>query len=254
MAAIRGTPNFLVVGASLATVDRAIDGVQTLLFVGGPLAVFAAAVAGDVIAGAALRPVERMRRQASEASADDDDFALDVPRTDDEIAALAETLNDLLRRLHGALGRQRGFIASASHELRTPLTALTMELDLAARADRSPGELRAAVVAAREEALRLGHLCEDLLLLAQSESGVDLVRPLRQPVAPVLSASVEAMQRLAVERHLSHPRRRRGPHLRFRRGGAATGRHQPRRQRDALRPRGDHGARHGTPRRAGVAP
>ncbi len=46
---------------------------------------------------------------------------LPVPRTRDEIAALAGTMNDLLARLHSALARQRSFVADASHELRTPV-------------------------------------------------------------------------------------------------------------------------------------
>jgi signal transduction histidine kinase len=59
--------------------------------------------------------------------------AVDMPGTRDEIAALADTMNELLGRLQGALARQRAFAADASHELRTPLAVLRGELELAAR-------------------------------------------------------------------------------------------------------------------------
>lgn len=53
-----------------------------------------------------------------------------IPRTDDEIAWLATTLNTMLTRLQRALAHEQQFVADASHELRTPLALLTTELEL----------------------------------------------------------------------------------------------------------------------------
>ena len=92
-----------------------------------------------------------------------------VPRTHDEIAALAGTMNAILARLHRALARQRAFVADASHELRTPFAVLRGELELAARPGRSREELAAAVSSAAEEAARLTRITDDLLLLASSD-------------------------------------------------------------------------------------
>ena len=89
------------------------------------------------LAAAALSPVERMRRQVAALSVGDTAGGVQVPRTRDELAALAGTMNDLLARLHEALARQRGFVADASHELRTPLAVLGAELELAGRPGRS---------------------------------------------------------------------------------------------------------------------
>ncbi|WP_250279880.1 HAMP domain-containing protein [Frankia sp. Cppng1_Ct_nod] len=55
------------------------------------------------LAGAALRPVERMRRQVVEISEHDTAATLEIPATRDEIAALATTLNGLLMRLQAGL-------------------------------------------------------------------------------------------------------------------------------------------------------
>ena len=79
-------------------------------------------------------------------------------------------MNDLLGRLHGALARQRAFVADASHELRTPFAVLRGELELAGRPGRTIADLRLAVANAAEEAARLNRLTDDLLLLARSDS------------------------------------------------------------------------------------
>ncbi|MGH9101894.1 MAG: sensor histidine kinase [Acidimicrobiales bacterium] len=159
----------VVVGSSLATVNDAVERVITEIVVGGSLGVVLAALAAWLLAGAALRPVERMRRQAAELSEHDADAALVVPRSRDEIAALARTLNGLLGRLHGALGRQRGFVSAAGHELRSPLAVLRGELELASRPNRSRNELATTVELAAEETDRLIRLAEDLLLLSRGD-------------------------------------------------------------------------------------
>jgi signal transduction histidine kinase len=94
-----------------------------------------------------------------------------VPRSGDEVARLGETLNALLARIEGGLGRERRFVADASHELRTPLALLRTELELALRRGRSPEELERAIRSAAAETERLHRLADDLLLLARSEQG-----------------------------------------------------------------------------------
>ena len=100
-----------------------------------------------------------------------DPAVLQVPRTKDEIAALAGTMNNLLSRLRRALDTERAFVADASHELRSPLAILRGELELAARPGRSHAELTAAVHTAAEEADRLTRITNDLLVLARGDAG-----------------------------------------------------------------------------------
>jgi signal transduction histidine kinase len=139
------------------------------LVIGGVVFVAVAALGAYWLARAALSPVERLRRQVAAVSGRDEESAVQVPGTRDEIAALADTMNELLGRLQGALARQRAFVADASHELRTPLAVLRGELELAARPGRSREELAAAVASAAAEAERLSRLTDDLLLLARSD-------------------------------------------------------------------------------------
>jgi two-component system, OmpR family, sensor kinase len=149
--------------------DETLASLLGLLLVGGPLALAAATFAGWLLAGAALRPVEAMRRRAAEISADTTGERLPVPAANDEIHRLGTTLNEMLDRLDAGLLRERRFVADASHELRTPLALLRTELELALRRPRTPEEQRDALLSAAEEVARLVRLAEGLLLLATSE-------------------------------------------------------------------------------------
>jgi two-component system, OmpR family, sensor kinase len=161
----------LVVGASLEDREEALEGLVAELFVVGPLALLLSSLAGYVLAGAALRPVEAMRRRAAEISTERPGRRLPLPRARDEIHRLGATLNAMLARLEAAFARERRFVADASHELRTPLALLRTELELALRRPRSAKDLEQALRSAAEEVDRLSTLAEDLLVLARADEG-----------------------------------------------------------------------------------
>jgi len=163
--------NLLVVGTSLEDQRDALARLLTLLAVGGPVAIGLASLVGWLVAGAALRPVERLRVETEAVSGSEPDRRLVVPATGDELARLAVSLNRMLARLEEAMTRERRLVSDASHELRTPLANLKAELDLALRKARSAEELTAALRSAAEETDRLTRLSEDLLVLARSDQG-----------------------------------------------------------------------------------
>ena len=131
----------VVVGGSLQ--DRADQLLQlgVTLAIGTPIAVVLISLAGWLLAGAALRPVERMRREAAAISSSDPESRLTLPPADDEIKRLGATLNAMLDRIQGSVERERRFVDDASHELRTPLSILKAELDLALARPRTSDEL-----------------------------------------------------------------------------------------------------------------
>jgi two-component system OmpR family sensor kinase len=166
-----GDRRVVVVGASLEDQHAALARLLALLAVGGPIAIVLAGGVGWVVAGTALRPVERMRREAEAVSGSEPGRRLPVPATGDELARLGESLNRMLVRLEDAVERERRFVDDASHELRTPLANLKAELDLALRRSRTPEELVSALRSAGEETERLTQLAEDLLILARADRG-----------------------------------------------------------------------------------
>ena len=158
----------IAAGASLDDRDGALATLLALLLVGGPVALVLATLAGYRLAGAALRPVESMRREAAEISSATSGRRLPVPDARDEVRRLGETLNEMLARLDEGLLRERRFVADAGHELRTPLALLRTELELALRRPRSAEELGQAIGSATEEVERLIRLAEALLVLDRS--------------------------------------------------------------------------------------
>ena len=185
-------PLIVLVGTSLEPTNAAVGRVDRALVIGGGIAVVLTGVGGWLLARAALRPVDRMRREAAEISGHDSSAALPVPRTRDEIAALAATLNALLARLQDAIDRQRAFVADASHELRTPVAVLEVELELAQRPDRSRDDLAEAVGQASQQTARLARLTDELLFLARVDEPVSEERRLLrvQPIVEEATADV----------------------------------------------------------------
>jgi len=167
----------LVVGATLEHRNDTLTSLQAAFLVGGPVALLLMSLGGYMLAGAALRPIESMRRRADEISTSSLHERLPVPPADDEVARLGRTLNEMLGRLEDGLERERRFVADASHELRTPLTTLRAELELALRRSRTTQEFENSIRSAAEETDRLSRIADDLLVLARAEQGTLALRP-----------------------------------------------------------------------------
>ena len=164
--------DYLVLGTSRQDADEALATLRNQLLIAGPLALVVAGGLGYLVAGAGLRPIERMRSRAATISARSAGERLPVPEADDELRRLALTLNAMIGRLDDALQRERRFVADASHDLRTPLALMRTEIELALAGERTPEELRLALRSVDDEVRRLIALAEDLL--AQAGSGGSL--------------------------------------------------------------------------------
>ena len=187
----------IVAGASTGDRDEALAGIAGAFAIGAPLALVIASGFGYVLAGRSLAPVESMRRRAAEITLERSGERLPLPRADDEIRRLAETLNRMLDRIEASLERQRVFVADASHELRTPLAVLRAELELADRSERTREELEAALRSAAEEVNRLSRLADDLLVVARSDQGRLPIKRERVDLHALLSRVAERFGRRA---------------------------------------------------------
>jgi signal transduction histidine kinase len=144
---------------------------ERVLIAGSLATVFGivATVAWGVM-GRALRPVEALRREVAAIAGDSLERRVPRPGGNDEIARLADTMNDMLARLEASARRQRRFVADASHELRSPLASARTQVEVALRhLGRADAEAVLRGVLAEHD--RLDRLTDDLLRLARLEEG-----------------------------------------------------------------------------------
>jgi signal transduction histidine kinase len=123
--------------------------------------------------GRTLAPVDAIRVEMDAIRATSLDRRVPIPANQDEIRALAESVNTTLRRLEAAYEQLRRFTADASHEVRSPLTAIRTQMEEALMYpnDTDWPQIGQAVLASAE---RLQALVTDLLDLARLDAGVAL--------------------------------------------------------------------------------
>jgi len=142
------------------------------------IALLAALRGGAWLAQRALLPVAQVAQTAQQiVRAEDLGQRVPAASGSDELGQLTATVNEMLERLETLFTAQRRFVADVSHELRTPLTAMLGNLEMIRRGAATDPQ---ALAAMERELNRLRRLVSDLLLLAQTESGVQLRR---EPVA-----------------------------------------------------------------------
>ncbi|MFF2749249.1 sensor histidine kinase [Kitasatospora sp. NPDC058048] len=210
----------LVSGLPLRPAEDTVERLESLELTVFAISVAAAGAAGAAWVGFSLRPLRRVVGMAERVSAlplasgevmlaervPDDDPRTEVGRVGAALNRMLGHVGDALARRHAVEERLRGFAADASHELRTPVAAVRGHAELALR---HPGPFPAPVRHSLEridaEALRMGAIVEDLLLLARLDAGrplaeeeVDLTRIALDAVADARAAGPEHRWRLAL--------------------------------------------------------
>jgi signal transduction histidine kinase len=195
----------------LSDVKETVGRVRVFLALGVLGGAALALLAGLATARRAMSPIAELTEAARHIERTrDPSLRMPKPEAKDEVAELAQTLEDMLQALdsargetESALSRQREFVADASHELRTPLTAVLANLELLE--EELGGEQRETATSALRSTRRMRRLVADLLLLARADAGreaphrpVDLGEVLieaageLEPVATDHALSVEA--------------------------------------------------------------
>jgi signal transduction histidine kinase len=178
---------YLLVGVRRDHRDEALRELLLQLAVAGLGALVIAAVVGDLLARAALRPVERFRRRAQDIAGGANGLRLEVPvGRDDEVTRLGHTLNEMLAALERSLDHERRFVNDASHELRTPLTLLKSRIQLARRRPRNAEEHERILDELAVDVARLADLAEQLLALGSAAQGTEGAAEVNRVVSAVV--------------------------------------------------------------------
>ncbi len=137
-----------------------------------PVILIGAALVGYWLAGTTLRPVQGIMDEV-EAISDGRSLhrRLAVPRSGDEMARLALTVNGMLARLEKSFASLHRFTADASHELKTPLMVLRAGVERALVHPGTPGEILQSLDETLAQINQMTEMVESLLTLARADEG-----------------------------------------------------------------------------------
>jgi two-component system OmpR family sensor kinase len=175
---------------------------QALITV-GILLVTGFGAASWLLTSAALRPVNRMRRQAEALVANGSTEPLPIGPATDELSALATTLNEFISEVRQSVDRERQLVSDASHELRTPLAILMTQLELAHLSSGDAAALEAEITTAQHSVARLSALATGLLELSQLEARTPEGVSTWDELAAEVAASVDRARLLAAAKSVT---------------------------------------------------
>ena len=180
-----------------------LDRITQALIVGAAIIVVGFGIASWLLTAAALRPVNRMRRQARALVAEGSTEPLPVGPATDELSALAMTLNEFIAEVRQSVDRERQLVSDASHELRTPLAILMTQLELAHLNSGDAAALEAEIATAQRSVERLSALSTGLLELSQIEARAPENGSSWSELALEVAASVDRSRLLAVAKSVT---------------------------------------------------
>jgi two-component system OmpR family sensor kinase len=190
-------------GASRASMELVLGRFLLTLSIGLPI-VLGIATAGSFLAvKGALAPVKKIRLNAESIALKHLSQRLAAIDTRDEIAELANTLNQIISRLEHSFRAASRFTADASHELRTPLTIISGELERLINDPTVPPPIRESLASLLEETEHLVKIVQSLLTLSRLDSGNAQTENAKIDLAELASNTAEQFVPVASEKQVS---------------------------------------------------
>lgn len=190
----------LVIGIGSDATAAELRQLRQAGFVALPAALLLIGLGGWVVAGRALRPLQRIADTAASVTSRGLDQRIPAIGGDPEIVRMVDMLNGMMDRLEAGFRQATRFSADASHELKTPLAIMRGELEQALQRARPGSPEQQTLNSLLEETHRLGHIVRSLLLLSRADAGqlvtrreaVDLTEMLEQLVEDTIVSSGES--------------------------------------------------------------
>jgi signal transduction histidine kinase len=195
-------PITLHIGTRLGTIEGMQNDLRFGFFFAVPILAVFVFLGGLLLARHALRPVSAMTAAAERINAQSPMERLPAPTGKDEISRLTVVLNESFDRLQRAYDSAARFSADASHQLKTPIAVLRAGLDELRVCAKLSTDDREIVDVLLQQTRRLTTLVEDLLLLAQADSGQLKLDPAPTDLVPLLSEIADDLDALGSENQL----------------------------------------------------
>ena len=168
---------YVVIAVSTTEVQATLRRVELVTASTSLVILALAATVGFVLVRVGLRPLTAIEDTAGAIARGDLSRRVAEAPPSTEVGRLAAALNGMLTQIEQAFTarakseyRLRRFVADASHELRTPLATIRGHAELYRQGvATSPDEVSSLLNRIESEAVRMGALVEDLLLLARMD-------------------------------------------------------------------------------------
>lgn len=165
----------VVVFSELKWLESTLVSLRSLLFLAGIGALSVAGGTALLLSRRIVRPILEIREIAGRLSRGDYEARVPV-RGRDELASLAERMNELAESLAYYSSSRRKFLSHVAHELRTPLTYVKGYVTLLREQDIQGQEAQKLLSVIREQTDRLERLVGDLVTLSHLDEGELKVR------------------------------------------------------------------------------
>ncbi len=193
----------IVVARDRASLDAEIAVLTWLLSLGTGATIAVSFLLGALIVRQGLRPLDTLATRIAAIRQDDLSARVSVDPLPAELAPVVHRLNDLLRRLEDAFGRERAFTSDAAHELRTPLAGLRSTIEVALARPRECAEYRDALSECLTIVQHTQTLTCHLLTLARMDSHQTTVEPESVAVAELVDAALRSLGDTVARRGLT---------------------------------------------------
>lgn len=127
-------------------------------------------LAAYYLSGKAIASITRLNEEIKKSSITTLSNPVVVPTSHDEVAELANSFNDMQKKLNDSFTFQKQFSANVAHELRTPLTVLNTKLEVYRRKHQQLDEATNGLVAdLSKQVSRLIDMVEKILQLTNDD-------------------------------------------------------------------------------------
>ena len=181
--------------------NSSIEQVQTLVWMGGVMALAAGLLVGILVVRSITRPIDQLTRATRKISKGDLRIQVEAGGSD-EVAELGRYFNLMIRRLGEADELKSDFISRVSHELKAPMASIQETTSLLL--EGIPGRLNASqdklLVLNRASGDRLSRMINELLALSRLESGIERYLYKRLDFVVLVQTVIDEIQPICRER------------------------------------------------------
>ena len=162
-------------GLTLSKTLAILSNFSIQLFLLTALGLILSSLAGYFMSRKALTPIAIIASEAQRINEKNLNSRLPELHTRDELAALSNTLNQMLSRIEAGYQSVRSFTANAAHELRSPVALLRAETEVALAFPRDTAYYRNTCERVLNNSVHMTRLIDQLLSLARADAGVEVL-------------------------------------------------------------------------------